>query len=465
MRWWLLIAFAGWPASACICGGWPSAKDAWEDSPVVFLGRVVRTDPDSSSGADHPRGAQMAWVVVEEPFKGAHEDQGFVLKQPGHDCAPKFKAGERVVFYLHRAKESDAWEAHGCHRSRPIESAADDLLFLRALPSSARGTRLSGEVYEDTLTEGSRRFRPLSGVRVAISGGKHTVETITNTDGVYEIYGLAPDKYHVAIDVPRGLKITFPAVTGFGNARLMEAEVHLGRNAGASVSFFLRVDNQVSGRVLDSQGNPIEGVCVDPELDGDQAGRFSISGCTKSDGRYLLEWMPPGTYRIVANRSGRPIRQAPFPKLYYPGTFDAGKATVVSIGTGEHLSGFEIRVPTLPRRVLLSGRVQFSDGAPVSNGMVTFTSNNPMYIESTKTAKDGLFSFTIFSGMAGELHGEIFVDRPAVIECPQFAGGLKQSDWLTTFHTNPLPVAGDSDREGINLVFPFPSCKNWPNRR
>ncbi|MBM3756023.1 MAG: hypothetical protein FJW38_18810 [Acidobacteria bacterium] len=148
---------------ACSCSGWPSAKGAWETSPVVFLGYVERAEYefDRSTGPVNDlaikMGPQTAWVIkVEEAFKGAKADAVFRLKQPGHSCAPKFEAGQKAVFYLHPAKPEGAWEAYGCDRTRAETSAADDLLFLRALPWAAQRARLSGTV---ELFENSSRPR------------------------------------------------------------------------------------------------------------------------------------------------------------------------------------------------------------------------------------------------------------------------------------------------------------------
>src|SRR5260370_6523097 len=67
-------------------------------------------------------------------------------------------------------------------------TAADDLLFLHALPESLKRTRLSGEVdlYEQSPAEGFRRQRPLAGVRVTIAGQSSVTEAFTDRDGLYE---------------------------------------------------------------------------------------------------------------------------------------------------------------------------------------------------------------------------------------------------------------------------------------
>lgn len=145
-RWWLLLLLAGVPGWACSCGALPSAKDAWAGTPVVFLGRVEKTEQRTFpyGAGDTYIAEQEARVVVEEAFKGVKAGERLALEQPGHNCAPKFKEGDRVLFYLHPTKAENVWEAYGCHRTRSLAKAADDLLFLRALPWAAARTPAFG---------------------------------------------------------------------------------------------------------------------------------------------------------------------------------------------------------------------------------------------------------------------------------------------------------------------------------
>jgi hypothetical protein len=127
-------------------------KQVWERSPVVFSGSVKVAFPNSAITP------QLVAIQAEESFKGSHKGELFFLLQPGHDCAPKFKSGERILLYLNRSA-SGLWEAFGCGRTQTLESAADDLRFLHALPASASKTRLAGAVvlYENSVGEGFRR--------------------------------------------------------------------------------------------------------------------------------------------------------------------------------------------------------------------------------------------------------------------------------------------------------------------
>jgi hypothetical protein len=174
---------------------------------------------------------------VDEAFKGSSVEQIFVLDQPGHDCAPKFSEGEQVVLYLHH-RTGELWEAFGCHRSRPLERAADDLLFLRALPGSAAGNRLSGDVVQIAVNEHRMEERPVPEIPVTVYGPVgETFHAVTNASGVYELYNLPPGKYRATIELPTNLKYCFALVTGSPDTHAKYASVTLGPDSGESFGF------------------------------------------------------------------------------------------------------------------------------------------------------------------------------------------------------------------------------------
>jgi protocatechuate 3,4-dioxygenase beta subunit len=86
--------------------------------------------------------------------------------------------------------------------------------------------------------------------------------TTTNADGVYEWYGLPPGDYTIEIEVPKGMRIYFPMITGI-RREAKGAAIRLGPESGTSVSYVLMANTKVNGRVLDPDGEPMNGVCVD----------------------------------------------------------------------------------------------------------------------------------------------------------------------------------------------------------
>jgi hypothetical protein len=177
-----------------------------------------------------------------------------------------------------------------------VAPGGDYLLFLKALPKSAKGTRLSGDVelYEDSAKEAFRRVGGLPNVSVNISGpGGLALQVKTNADGVYEKYDLPPGKYSVNIAAPKGLRIDFSVITGSspsGN----DTTVELGRDGAASVGFVLKADTRLSGRLLDTKGDPITGVCIYLEpIEGRGENGAQFFDCSKAGGRFHMEMMPP----------------------------------------------------------------------------------------------------------------------------------------------------------------------------
>jgi protocatechuate 3,4-dioxygenase beta subunit len=446
----------------CVCAGWPSAKDAWQGSPVVFLGYVESIQPVESAKGFEP---QTAVVRVDEAFKGSRRGQTFKLSQEGNDCSPKFKAGERVLFYLFPAETAGLWNAPGCHRSRDLDSAADDLLFLRHLPDSAHGNRLSGEieVYENSGPNGFQRSGGLPGVTVTISSEKGApIRTATNGDGVYEVYGLPPGTYKVDIEVPKGLRIYFPLITGKRLPGDKKASATLGPDSGVSVGFVLMADTRISGRVLDPRGKPMKGVCIRLEAASDKENTVRVFGCTSAEGNYKIEQMPPGQYRVVANSGNQLTARTPFPKLYYPGTTDPQKAELVTVAASGATEGIDIRVPAMEKVVRLSGQVLFSDGAAVPKAFVNFQAGDGKYEEYSLAKDDGSFSFPVVSGKPGEVRANISVTQDEASKCPQFQATFRENALMTMLQTGSWQIPGESDSANIRLVLSVPSCKSWP---
>jgi hypothetical protein len=386
---------------------------------VVFLCSIERTEPDVDLHTIF--GAQNFWVRVDEAFKGATAGETFVLSQPNHDCAPKFKKGERVLLYLHRGDRAGFWEARSCDRSRPLDSAADDLLFLRALPGSASGNRLSGEVEQHNFS--MHRSAALSGIHVTISAKDGSAfNAITNEDGVYEVYDLPPGKYKVDIEVPKGLQIYFPMITGPYMAGSRVTTVKLGSHSGVSVSFVLTGENKLNGRALYPEGRPLEAVCLDLESVLDRTERDALAlACTNADGNQTMGKMTPGQDR-----------------------------------------GLDLRIPVLEDRARISGHMQFNDGTPVSKGNVIYVSKHGSYSERTQTTADGFFRLFITGPIDGEVHGEIMVSPEVMGKCPQFGAVPSAHNWPATLSTPPSVVSGKPDKTKINLRVQVPSCPAWP---
>ncbi|MDP8983359.1 MAG: carboxypeptidase-like regulatory domain-containing protein [Acidobacteriota bacterium] len=401
MRQLFLLAIICAPAAwACSCAGYPSAKDAWLDSPLVFVGFVKKTDPKITSERGMS-GEQTTWVGVTEPFKGVKKDQVLELRDQFSSCFGGFREGTALLFYLYPGQKKDTWVAPACHRSRSINDAADDLKFLYGLPASARGNRVSGTVqlWEDDPVKGFHMSRELGEVHVRAIGASGSYATLTDTHGLYEFRDLRPGTYAIKIDYPKRTVLRFPIAFGktglqrrAGSYKDDDIKLDVTDESGNGFDFVLSPDTRITGRVLGPAGSPMKDVCLDIEpLQSSSENASRIFACTKPDGSYVLDKMSAGSYRIVANRTGQMTAAAPFGRLYYPGTPDTNKAGVLTIAAGQHLDGIDFRISELARRIELRGRLSFSNGVPLVDQSLDFQGDDGRYRQYGRTDRDGNF--------------------------------------------------------------------------
>ncbi len=413
---------------------------------------------------------QSVRIRVDEAFKGVSKGQTIELHQAGTDCDAKFRTGQRAVFYLHAGRTRGSFGIPWCTPALGnAESGGDDLLFLRGLPTSAIGTRLSGEVelYENSPTEAFRRVGGIPSIRVRVTGPRgFAQEIVTNSAGAYEVLGLLPGRYSVSIEVPKGLKIKFPSVTGSPRVEGDDAAVDLPRNGGVSVSFVLQADTKVSGHMLDAKGAPMADVCIDlepAEGRGENGARFF--DCSEKDGDFQMSMMPPGQYVLVAADEVSLNSLKSKSTLYYPGVRDRKLATIVSIEAGKYIDHLDIRLPSNEKRYKVTGRLHFADGVPVGGANVTFTSPEHGYTETTRTGPDGLFGLLVIAGMEGRLDGQLAVLELTLNSCPELKAGPRKKGLFLFMDAPPVSLSSDSDHEDLDFALSYPSCKPSPPGR
>ena len=481
----LIFLLSSRTAEACSCGPTPTVLDSFNRSDFVVIVSVVsveKAEPKEtappgrmSDGSNYVDGVKSTSTRVEQVFKGTLKvgDEMIFVQGGGADCIWTFSEediGKKFLFYLRRLKDSTRWMAGTCGRNRPIDYAGDDLLYLNNLNKVRNKTRISG-----TLGFRYTTGESLAGRKIRIIGTKRTHEIKTDDNGVFEIYDLPAGRYFVEPEIPKGWKIAqfwFENSSVDPNAKegsLQKIPIILEANKHAGLDIMLDIDNVIRGHIYDPLGQPMKDVCVHAVPADGTKGPY-LGDCTEEDGAFTVDEIPPGAYVIVVNEDGEMTSTEPFGKFYYPKALKREEATVFNINLGDIIENVEIYPPIELKTITVEGVLLFSDGKPVADEWVSFKAvrkksagNNDEDEEDSNDAgastdSKGRFSIKIVHGANGSLFGEMNSYVGRFENCPKHDRLIKQGE-NRELKTPALEIRATTNLYGVELKFPFPSCK------
>jgi|DewCreStandDraft_4_1066084.scaffolds.fasta_scaffold14416_4 hypothetical protein len=231
-----------------------------------------------------------------------------------------------------------------------------------AVPGQPRGAGASGAPGAGSPAERADAVK--AAMRTALTGADGAFRFDNVGEGVYRVYvrregmvpgrpapGLSPQQFRVAAGLP---------VTG--------------------LRYSLTPQAVISGRVLDDEGEPVQGVQVmalrrappdarkpyqpaGPMEQTDDRGQYRLRNLPA--GRYLVQAMPMGQAAMEQAENQRTALTAAF----YPDARSPREAIWVSAGAGQEIGNVDIRLRRAPVR-RISGRVLMEDGKPAERFMV-----------------------------------------------------------------------------------------------
>ena len=387
-------------AYPCTCGGESDPCGSFRGATAIFIGRVinVRDTTDTVLMGSVRWGGKWVTFQILKAFKGS--DTAYISLATGNgggDCGYEFKQDEIYLVYAFQDKLGHLVTSI-CTRTRRTIDAAIDLEFLEHLPASGDQRHLWGTVYR---RPGSPYYvQPWEGVTLRIVKDRWTFESRTDREGHFRFDELPFDTLQLQVVLPLHYVVQVER----------DLAVALAKSGCAEKRIYLVPDGQLSGKVFDSDGNPLSGLFVDvrsleiPFLSSDEL--RSRESLTDSSGRYHIGQLPPGQYFVGINVASSPCASQPFPPTYYHPNGADTVATIIRLSLGERKSGLDLHLPHKLRLFPIEGFVRYSNGALIRKAMVSFVQSNGDFLYRNERADAwidsvGHFSFPVIYGHRG----------------------------------------------------------------
>lgn len=214
---------------------------------------------------------------------------------------------------------------------------------------------------------------------------------MTDAEGKFSIKGLPAATYSVTVE-----RIGF--VMPFENGRRGVSFPLRAGDSKSDVRLKLTPTGAILGRVVDSDGNPMEGVRVAAETGGVNSMR-GTAAVTDARGQYRIGSLEPGRYRVRAT-----FFTLPFPpeirtdgseevrhvSTYHPAAIEAKSSPRLDIRSGADLAGIDIKMQRLPM-VRISGVVTGMPPAAPGNTVIVETRTEGMSGRTHVVGPDGKF--------------------------------------------------------------------------
>lgn len=235
----------------------------------------------------------------------------------------------------------------GPGRGRPTREAVAD-------PNQKPG-RVEGRVLH------ARTGEPLRKASVSLSQyagrGGSARSVITEADGRFVFEAVTPGSYGLSAERTGYLRQSYSASrTARGSSAVSVA-------SGQSVTGLeikLMPHAVVAGKVLDADGEPMQGATVSVMKVNSLGGRVRVAPMeaevSNDLGEFRIYRLPAGRYYVMASRSRRMGpeestkngQRESYVTTYYPGSTDVAGATAVEVSAGQEVNGLAIQLRRMP---------------------------------------------------------------------------------------------------------------------
>ncbi|MGP0018439.1 MAG: collagen binding domain-containing protein [Candidatus Sulfotelmatobacter sp.] len=299
------------------------------------------------------------------------------------------------------------------------------ILIIAALFQAAPNAAIEGVAFNRGTQAG------VSGVTVSVAPASDPSQSLysvtTNATGEFRIEHMSDGDYIASFKVPPGYEPLPCPAPGPNYAHPSCRPFHVAGGSSTKLQIPLAPEAKLSGRVLDSDGNPVPRVRV--EIYGAHRRGSGVVTITDDKGRFFSEYLQPGPYQLRARpvlagswlqrrlKIVSPLPEKPAEEgdwawvtTYFPNAVNIEGAETIAVREGDDLSGYEIRLRSAAV-YRLRGVVSDAAGKPVSGAEVWLGSRVGWGVAEAHSAagNDGHFEFP--SVPSGKWHISAVSDR------------------------------------------------------
>jgi hypothetical protein len=340
---------------ACECFGTGTACSHLADTPVVFLGLVIR---DSGEGF----GSGPARMRVEEVLHGLPETLREVEVETGalSSCYMRLELNERYMIFGDRDKRNPNL-LHNPSCSDSFQVRGNELLLDALRKAERKGTtNLVGQIRKKTGRYGGGA--PVApGTRITAEQDGSRMDTVTTSDGQFSFSGIAPGPWRLRADLPE-----------FVFHSIWPDEPLIVPARGCEVrDLYIVANGRIRGTVRGANGHPIAGVSVQAfeiKENGDVETSSYREAITDAAGGYVIDSLPAQEYVIGVNGHKHSDR-LPYAPIFYPQTETRDKAVRIKLAEGEQRDGINLLLSAPRTAAMLVVEAVYEDGRAASGSV------------------------------------------------------------------------------------------------
>jgi protocatechuate 3,4-dioxygenase beta subunit len=341
----------------------PPICDMYGRSNVVFVGTITgikelkRPEPQNSDFE--------IFFQIRESFLGTEKSGQIKVNLPAIEPSfYEFVPGQTYLVYGYKGDIGINLDAGT--RTQHISDVTEDLEFLRSLPTKKRGITIYGnvkQVFRSSLENDNSRPVPKVSVIIAHTKDAEKVyRAVTDENGDYRISNIPAGSYEVsAANVDKDYNTSHQYTFEVTDRGCTKQDISV------------ESKSKVSGKVIDSNGNPVERAEVEiisVNVLNPEYYRGKEFANTDSNGNFTAFGIPPGLYTLSVNHNNPPEDDSPYPPTFYPGVSERSQAQLFEVVLGKDLSGIEFKLPEKLAPVSVTGSVVWSDGTPAPSAKV-----------------------------------------------------------------------------------------------